>query len=629
MKNRSIEENPENVISDLRSRLKEAEDTLEAITSGAVDALVINTTGGERVYTLLGADTVYRVAIENINEGVVTLSTEGNILYSNRYFARMLEVSLNRVIGSSLFDYIGPEDRELVKHFLREGNGRCEILLQSPAQKEVPSYIAVSSMEANSCCAVITDLRHQKHTEEIIKNGMLIESIMEQSPDAIVVSDENGIVIYESNAALRICGKNSTGQPVNDLLQNIIIAGRPARLEEIKKDNQEPEEAICVGKNNETAHFLLSCGTLEYQEEVRGYILNFTNVTRLKKTEQELKIKNYAIDSAASGICIADLKGELTYVNHALLEMYGYNDEIKLIGKHLSYLFTEAEKALEAIKGTFEMGKWQGELQGRRKQGEIIDLTVNASLVTDTSGCPNHLMVSLLDIAERKRAELMKDEFLSLVSHELRTPLTVISGSLKVVLDGMASPEDTQELLENAAEHTDMLADILENMLEMTRHQTGRLRLELKSTSVKNVLDKVLGRLKGYGVKQSFSLDIPDNFPVIQADPLRVERVLFNLIENASKYSPGGSEIKVIMRLEDGYLVTRVVDRGKGISTNDQQHLFQLFTRVDKSAAVKGTGLGLVVCKRLVEAHGGWIKVESEIGQGSTFSFGIPVQPRT
>lgn len=227
---------------------------------------------------------------------------------------------------------------------------------------------------------------------------------------------------------------------------------------------------------------------------------------------------------------------------------------------------------------------------------------------------------------ERKRVEKMKDEFIGLVSHELRTPLTVVVGSLRTAMSEGVSPSETRELIDNAAQAADSLEAILENMLELSRYDVGRLQLRNEAVSISHVSDRVIKKLKGRGATQQFLMEFPSNLPAVEADSLRVERILYNLLENATKYSPEQSEIKVFAQKEAEFVVTRVTDQGEGISSEDQDKVFQLFEQIRTGvASTKGVGLGLVVCKRLVEAQGGWIKVDSELGKGSTFSFALPV----
>lgn len=227
---------------------------------------------------------------------------------------------------------------------------------------------------------------------------------------------------------------------------------------------------------------------------------------------------------------------------------------------------------------------------------------------------------------ERTKIDRMKDEFISLVSHELRTPLTVVIGSLRTALAEGISPDEAYELIENAAQGAESLEAILENMLELSRHQAGRLDLRNEPVSISDVTKSVIKRLKDQGAVQRFSTGFPSDLPVVEADPLRVERILYNLVENATKYSPEQSEIRVFARKEDEFVVTSVADQGAGISPEYQDKLFELFEQLETPLhRTRGVGIGLVVCKRLVEAQGGWIKVDSELGQGSTFSFALPV----
>jgi len=229
------------------------------------------------------------------------------------------------------------------------------------------------------------------------------------------------------------------------------------------------------------------------------------------------------------------------------------------------------------------------------------------------------------DITERKNSEQMKDEIIGLVSHELRTPLTVIIGSLRTIMTKGISQEDSELLCQNAIESADSLAAILENMLELSRYQSNRLQLNMESVNVLSIADKIIERLKKQSEDHLFCVDFPDNLPRVEADSVRLEGIFYNLLENAMKYSPAGSQIKVVASHEKDSVVVGITDQGDGISPDDQGKLFKHFERLEKSSTSKGLGLGLVVCKRLVEVQGGRIWLESEIGKGSTFYFTLPV----
>ena len=155
-------------IEGLRQRLTDAEETLRAITSGEVDALVVNTKLGERIFTLEGADTVYRAAIENINEGIITLSQEGTIIYSNRYFAQLLRIDLNKVIGAYIFDFVSPESRDIVVSLLQEESSHREVSLRSVDGSCVSADIATRMLKLDNLffCAVVHDITERKKAEK-------------------------------------------------------------------------------------------------------------------------------------------------------------------------------------------------------------------------------------------------------------------------------------------------------------------------------------------------------------------------------------------------------------------------------------------------------------------------------
>jgi signal transduction histidine kinase len=223
----------------------------------------------------------------------------------------------------------------------------------------------------------------------------------------------------------------------------------------------------------------------------------------------------------------------------------------------------------------------------------------------------------------------LKDEFIGLVSHELRSPLTVIIGAVHTALTEWErlSAGESRQLLQDAASEADSLSHLLGNLLELSRVQADRLVLYVEPTHIGHIIENLLDKMGGQYTDHQFLADLPEDLPPIPVDRLRVERVLHNLLENSVKYSPKGSQIKVSVKHETDRLVVGVQDQGSGISIPDQAMLFQPFQRLEDTmrAGIKGIGLGLLVCRRLVEAHGGRIWLESEPGQGTTFFFTLPL----
>jgi PAS domain S-box-containing protein len=349
-----------------------------------------------------------------------------------------------------------------------------------------------------------------------------------------------------------------------------------------------------------------------------------------ERTRDLLETRDYLdnlFNYANAPIIVWNPQYQITRFNHAFERLTGHTSD-EMLGKTLDVLFPDSsrDESMKHIHEATSGERWEVvEIPIRHKDGAVHILLWNsANLCTPDGKKVIATIAQGQDITERKRVEQMKDEFIGLVSHELRTPLTVITGSLRTAMSEGLSPDDRSELLQNAIEGADSLSAMLENMLELSRHQAGRLQLHRVPVSIAQAVNGVIEKMKASGASHHFLVDIPAELPQVEADPMRVERILYNLLENAGKYSPQGSSIKVSSHIENNFIITEIADQGKGISSGDQSRLFELFERLEKRSSAKGVGLGLVVCKRLVEAHGGWIKVESEMGKGSKFSFALP-----
>ncbi len=228
-----------------------------------------------------------------------------------------------------------------------------------------------------------------------------------------------------------------------------------------------------------------------------------------------------------------------------------------------------------------------------------------------------------------QEANRLKSEFVSMVSHELRTPLTSIQGYAELLLDGEGIAGEPRESLAIVKKNADRLLGLINDLLDLSRMEAGRIDLHRTSLDLARLIREVAGSLRPLieAKRQRLRLDLGDALPAVWADGDRVTQILTNLISNANKYTPAEGSITVVARREDGFLRVDVSDTGIGLSPEDQAQLFTRFFRArDPSPqAAGGTGLGLVITRLLVELHGGQITVSSAPGQGSTFTFSLPV----
>jgi len=305
-----------------------------------------------------------------------------------------------------------------------------------------------------------------------------------------------------------------------------------------------------------------------------------------------------------------------------------------MVGRPVLDLYADTPNGKAKAEGIFQRFLAGEEIRGEelelcRADGSIVWINLSVRPVRNKEGQVVASRSIVSDITEHKKLDELKDDFISLVSHELRSPLTVITGAVNTVLSEgeRLSSQETHQLLRDASLEAELLSHLVGNLMELSRVQANRLLLHTEAISVRKVIQTAVEEIKRQSSKHQFILALPRKIPLVYADELRLERILYNLLENAVKYSPQGGEIRVSVKSEKEHLVTAVGDHGIGISPSDQAKLFGPFQRLEESrpAEVGGVGLGLLVCRRLVEAHGGQIWVESEAGWGSTFFFTIPL----
>jgi two-component system sensor histidine kinase KdpD len=226
----------------------------------------------------------------------------------------------------------------------------------------------------------------------------------------------------------------------------------------------------------------------------------------------------------------------------------------------------------------------------------------------------------------RAETEQLRNSLLSSVSHDLRTPLAVITGATSTLL-GPAGPKDEsarRELLETAHEESQRLSRLVRNLLEMTRLESGGLAVHKDAQPLEEVIGAALDRMDDRLRGREVHVDVPRNLPLVPLDPVLIEQVLINLLENAIRHTPAASPIDVSARAADGRIEVDVADRGPGVPTQDAERVFDKFYRAREGEG-GGVGLGLTICRGIVQAHGGRIWVEDRPGGGAVFRFTLPL----
>ncbi|MXX52854.1 MAG: response regulator [Dehalococcoidia bacterium] len=260
--------------------------------------------------------------------------------------------------------------------------------------------------------------------------------------------------------------------------------------------------------------------------------------------------------------------------------------------------------------------------------GESVSMLVNATPILSEDGVVESLVVTMQDMAPLEELERLRGEFIGMVSHELRTPLTSIRGSADTLMEAAADLDlaEMQQFFRIIREQADHMRELIGDLLDITRIETGTLSVNPEPVEPVRVIDDARTRFLSSGGRDRLRIDIPPDLPMVMADRRRIVQVLANLLVNAARHSDESSTIRVTAVQEDFHVAISVADEGRGISAERLPLLFRKFSRIESEEQGGDTGLGLAICKGIVEAHGGRIWAESDgPGLGARFTFTIPV----
>ena len=261
----------------------------------------------------------------------------------------------------------------------------------------------------------------------------------------------------------------------------------------------------------------------------------------------------------------------------------------------------------------------------QRRDGSDVPVALRASFIRDDHRHLSEVVVVLRVTGRRRRLERMRSDLISTVSHEIRSPLTSVKGFTSTLLAkwDRFSDEQKRVMLQTINYDADRVTRLLGDLLDVSRLEAGRLELKRQEVDVVALATDAVMRLRLDAEHHSLEVLFPDGFPKITADPNRIEQVLMNLVENAIKYASPG---KISVSGEDNgdHVTVRVSDEGEGIPADHLPHIFGKFYRRGSGERRSGTGLGLYICKGIVEAHGGTLGVSKSDATGTTFTFTLP-----
>jgi PAS domain S-box-containing protein len=598
----------------------------------------------------------FRTIIENARDAITIVDENFSVIYESPSLAMVTGYTPEEWLGKSLGDMaIHPDDIPMLA-------SKFELLKSQPGS--VTEDLSVRYKHRDGSWHVIEasgrNLLHDPRVNGVVVNFRDItarrrmeEALRESEHSYRLLAENVTDVIWTTNMGLRVTYMSPSGvrlvgfsqeEYLNMTLEDMLTPssfqdGMRAFAEQqaissARQDTSPPSWTLEVQLRCKDGSTIWVEETVTFLCDQSGNAIGLLGVTRdireRKKAEEALRISEgkhrTLVEASPDGVLSIDSRGIITDCNTGLCRMLGYEKE-ELRGKEARSLGTRKDLDAEAyyndplLRGEF----LEVETEILRRDGQTLPVWAKLVRLDEPNTADIQTVIYFRDMADRRKIDEMKDEFVGLVSHELRSPLTVIIGALHTAISEgpRLSQKETRQLLEDAAFEAEQLSHLVGNLLELSRAQANRLFLHVEPVNLAKAAHKVIESIERQSPKHKFIVDLPRKLPPVSADQLRLERILYNLLENGVKYSPEGSEIRVSAKRDAGHLVVSVSDQGLGISKEDQAKLFKPFQQLGNPMLdhTKGAGLGLLVCRRLVEAHGGRIWIESEPGHGATFHF--------
>jgi len=328
------------------------------------------------------------------------------------------------------------------------------------------------------------------------------------------------------------------------------------------------------------------------------------------------------------GLAVIDDRRVVRLMNREFRRLFGVADNrsgtlLELVhNAAVDRLATEAIRRREPQREPIEIAR--GGAEPRVLEVSAVPLAENAS--------PQNGAVLLFhDISDVRKVEKMRRDFVANVSHELRTPLSIFRGYLETLLDDPhQSPSELRRILEIMERHSNRLNALVEDVLSLARLESAGMELHKTQVDLPDLLHSIMRDWeKRFAAKELKShLNFPGSLPAIDADETRLQEVIYNLLDNAVKYSKPGGTVFLRAEPESGNVRISVADQGAGIPREDLPRIFERFYRADKSrgGGESGTGLGLSIVKHIAQLHGGTVEAQSELGKGTTIGVVLPVR---
>ena len=599
----------------------------------------------------------------------ITVGSDGVIRSWNQAAETLSGYSPGEAVGHPLFEVLvapaPPAERAtLLAHLATgrplkvsvQGRGGRELLLRTevpppPGAHCLDDFSAPLREVTLSAAAV----DRATTSEQVDALAGRLRELLEALPDAMLIVDDRGRIVLINRSAEALFGaehQELVGKTIEDLVPGLSRLQPAGHLADSSADPRQRQMASGLelhARRRDGSSFpaeislsLLTAG------EGTFVIAAIRDIGKRRTIETKFRA---LLEAAPDAMVIVNRQGAIELVNGQAEELFGYG-RAELLGQPIEVLLPERYHGVHAVhRQRFSSAPWVRsmgcgiELLGRHRNGREFPVEVSLAPIETEEGI---LVASAIrDTTERRRLEdlrrhgleeasRLKSEFLANMSHELRTPLNAILGFAELMHDGKAGPvnADQKEYLGDVLTSSRHLLGLINDVLDLSKIEAGRIEFAAEPVDVEKIAAEVRDTLRSLGDSRRIAISIEADPAVgpVTTDPGRLKQVLYNYLSNALKFTPEGGRITLRIGSEDdGHFRLEIEDQGIGIKPEDQERLFVEFEQLDASVAKKygGTGLGLALTRRIVEAQGGRVGVESQPGRGSRFFAILPRQATT